>query len=59
MLDRGKTYRIDVFRCYIMTFEFWLHIKLSAFILSDSALKHNCLRNSVCYDFREMEDFLS
>ena len=51
MLGMGKKYRIDFFTCYTMAFGFWLHIKLSVFILSGSALKQNCLRNPICYDF--------
>ena len=39
----GGGYRNDFFKCYTMAFGFWLHMKLSIFILSGSALKQNCL----------------
>ena len=39
----GGEYRNDFFKCYTMAFGFWLHMKLSIFILSGSALKQNCL----------------
>lgn len=34
-----------------MTFGFGLHINISTFKLSGCTLKHNPLKNSICYDF--------